>query len=356
MNNSFFQLERWPRWFRRTLIALSCVVALVVSSGAWVLYTNDFDYREQRVTIAGPDHPLEGMLTLPKTGHGPYGLVVFVHGDGPADATGDSFYKPIWESFAKAGYASLSWNKPGINGAPGNWLNQSMEDRSAEVNAAIDWARKRSDIDPRRIGGWGVSQAGWVLPVSAAQRPDMQFIVLVGVAINWLRQGEYNLRADLAARRAPQSELEKALARRNRANQLLRDSASYEQYVAAHLDASPMSSDRWGFVTRNYQSDIRATLPKIKVPVLLELGEGDLNVDVSETDRVYRELVSPNLLTVQKYPHASHNIVKEDLENNSNSLKTYAVALFAPRQIYAPGYLDNLQRYVRQLSATEGGR
>lgn len=338
------------------MIALGCVVALLVSGGTWVLYANDFAYRQERVTIPGPQQPLEGVLTLPKTGDGPFGLVVFVHGDGPADATRDSFYKPIWESFARAGYASLSWNKPGIEGAPGNWLNQSMQDRAAEVTTAIDWARKRSDIDPRRIGGWGVSQAGWVLPEAAVQRPDMQFIILVGVAINWLRQGEYNLRADLALRHAPQSELDEALARRNRTNHLLDDNASYEQYVATHLDSSPMSPDRWGFIARNYQADISATLPKIKVPVLLELGEGDVNVDVTETERVYRELVSPNLLTVQKYPHASHNIVKEDLENNGDSPKTLGVALFAPRQLYAPGYLDNLQRYVRQLPATEGAR
>ncbi|OBC12038.1 hydrolase [Mycobacterium sp. 852013-50091_SCH5140682] len=336
---------------RLTLIALACVLALLVSAGSWVLYVNNFAIREQRVTIPGPGQPLDGLLALPKTGSGPFGLVVFVHGDGPADATRDSFYRPIWESLARAGYASLSWNKPGIDGAPGNWLAQSMADRTAEVTAAIDWARSRPDIDPHRIGGWGISQGGWVLPEAAVQRPDMQFVILVGAAINWLRQGEYNLRADMRVRKASQSDLTEALARRDRTNQLLRDHASYEQYVAAHIDSSPMSADRWGFVARNYLSDVSATLPHIKVPVLLELGEGDLNVDVAETERVYRQLVRPDLLTVQTYPHASHNIVKDDLDNNSVSLKSYAVALFAPRQLYAPGYLDNLRQYVEQLPA-----
>ncbi|MUL82267.1 MULTISPECIES: S9 family peptidase [unclassified Mycolicibacterium] len=357
MFDSFASIRLWPKWLRRTLTALGCVVALVVSAGAWVVYVNDFAFREQRVTIPGPAQPLEGVLALPKTGNGPFGLVVFVHGDGPADASRDSFYKPIWESFAKAGYASLSWNKPGIDGAPGNWLKQSMHDRAAEVNAAIDWARGRSDIDPQRIGGWGISQGGWVLPEAAVQRTDMQFIILVGVAINWQRQGEYNLRAELAARQAPQSELADALTHRSRINQLLRANADYEQYLAARIDSTPMSPDRWEFISRNYLADISATLPQIKIPVLLELGMSDLNVDVIETERVYRKLVRPNLLTVQTYPHASHSIVKEDLDgNNSDSLKSYAVALFAPRQLYAPGYLDDLRRYVQQLPTTKDAR
>ncbi|MEU1923730.1 hypothetical protein ACWEV9_35290, partial [Streptomyces albogriseolus] len=30
------------------------------------------------------------------------------------DATHDDGYKPMWEANAKAGYASLSWDKPGV--------------------------------------------------------------------------------------------------------------------------------------------------------------------------------------------------------------------------------------------------
>ncbi|SEB24549.1 hypothetical protein SAMN04488580_11437 [Mycobacterium sp. 283mftsu] len=356
MSDSSTTGRRLPAWVRRALIALGCVVAVVLSAGGWVLYANDFAIREQRVTIPAPAQPLDGVLVLPKTGKGPFGLVVFVHGDGPADASRDAFYRPIWESFAKAGYASLSWNKPGVGGAPGNWLNQSMADRAAETSAAIDWARTRPDIDPHRVGIWGISQGGWVAPEVAVRKPDLQFVILVGPAINWMRQGEYNLRAELKARAAPQSELAAALARRERTNQLLRTGATYHEYRTAGIDAPPMSADRWGFVARNYRADVSATLPHLTVPVLLELGEGDRNVDVAETERVYRELVHRDLLTVQTYPHASHSLAKEDLENNPNSVKAYVMGTFAPRQIYAPSYLDNLRRYVQELPAAKEAR
>lgn len=340
MFNSFL-----PRWAKPLLIAIACVIALVLGSGSWIVYANNFAIREERLTIPGSVQPLHATLALPTQGDGPFGLVVFVHGDGPANSTGRDFYKPIWESFAKAGYASLSWNKPGIDGAAGNWLDQSMHDRAAEAEAAIDWARSRGDIDPRRIGMWGISQGGWVVPEVAAHRPDLQFAILVGVAVNWLRQGEFNLIADMRHRGASDSEINAAIERRNAGLTALRDHATYDRYVAAQKDPEPMSVDRWNFIRKNYLADVTGMLSRVKVPVLLELGDEDLNVDVNETERIYRQLLPPQQLTVQRYPHASHNIVKAALDNDQNWRSTL-VALFAPRALYAPGYLENMRNYV----------
>lgn len=333
------------RTTRRLLIAAACVIALILGAGGWIVCVNDFAIREEQLTIPGSVQPLHATLALPKGGNGPFGLVVFIHGDGPADATRNGFYKPIWESFAKAGYASLSWNKPGIDGAAGNWLDQSMHDRATEAEAAIRWARGRGDIDPRRIGMWGISQGGWVVPEVAAHAPDLQFVILVGAAVNWLRQGEFHTRAVMQHHGASESDITAALDRHNATLQPLRGNASYAQYLAAQTDPKPMSADRWNFVRKNYLADVTGMLPQVKVPVLLALGDEDLNVDVNETERIYRQLLPPQQLTVQRYPHASHNIVKAALDNDQNWRSTL-VALFAPRSLYAPGYLENMRNYV----------
>ncbi|MGC7217611.1 alpha/beta hydrolase family protein [Mycobacteroides abscessus] len=327
------------------LIAAACVIALILGAGGWIVCVNDFAIREEQLTIPGSVQPLHATLALPKGGNGPFGLVVFIHGDGPADATRNGFYKPIWESFAKAGYASLSWNKPGIDGAAGNWLDQSMHDRATEAEAAIRWARGRGDIDPRRIGMWGISQGGWVVPEVAAHAPDLQFVILVGAAVNWLRQGEFHTRAVMQHHGASESDITAALDRHNATLQPLRGNANYAQYLAAQTDPKPMSADRWNFVRKNYLADVTGMLPQVKVPVLLALGDEDLNVDVNETERIYRQLLPPQQLTVQRYPHASHNIVKAALDNDQNWRSTL-VALFAPRSLYAPGYLENMRNYV----------
>ncbi len=325
------------------VIAVCCLVAAAL--GGVVLYQNDFDIAEVRVEIPGSAQSLDAILALPTRGEKPYGLVVFVHGDGPADASRDSFYRPLWESFARAGYASVSWNKPGVQGAQGNWLHQSMHDRAVETEAVLTWARGRGDIDPRRIGLWGISQAGWVLPEVAVNHPELQFMILVGPAINWLRQGEYNLLAELRAQGAGDAEIAAALHRRAESVRLLRAGADYGRYVASGIDDPPMSADRWGFVRTNYTSDVTPQLAEIKIPVLLMLGAEDRNVDVAETERVYRAQVPPNLLTVQTFPDASHSIAKAPLDHHQG-VRSFLVAVFAPRSLYALGYLDTLRRFV----------
>lgn len=50
---------------------------------------------------------LSGILARPiEAEH--FGVVVFVHGDGPVTADHDGGYRPIWAALARAGYASLS--------------------------------------------------------------------------------------------------------------------------------------------------------------------------------------------------------------------------------------------------------
>ncbi|WP_031170170.1 alpha/beta hydrolase family protein [Streptosporangium roseum] len=335
------------RWVKRLWISLACVFVLVAGLGVWVVVQNDFAVREVQVTIPGPKQPLKAVLALPTEGEGRRGLVVFAHGDGEADASRDGFYRPIWEAFARAGYASLSWNKPGIDGAPGNWLHQSMSDRSAEVEAALDWAKRQPEIDPNRLGLWGISQGGWVLPKVAGARTDLRFTILVGAAVNWLRQGEYNLRAQLHDQGAPDGKLDTELRRRAAQIRLLEEGVGYDEYLASGLDNPPMSKDRWGFVLQNFRADVTAQLPKVRTPTLLVLGERDRNVDVKETEAAYRAGLPRDLLTVERLRNGSHNAVKYELDN-PDSLWAVITAVAAPRSLYVPGYLDMLTEYVKK--------
>src|SRR4051812_34282170 len=99
--------------------AVWCFVpVLVVAAGlvGVVLWQNTSDMEEERVSIRHGGHTLNGVLATPRDGRKQHGLVVYVHGDGPVSATHDDGYKPMWEANAKAGYASLSWDKPGVAG------------------------------------------------------------------------------------------------------------------------------------------------------------------------------------------------------------------------------------------------
>ncbi|WP_459648053.1 alpha/beta hydrolase family protein [Kitasatospora sp. Ki12] len=333
------------RWLWGSLLS---VVLLVAGAGGWVVYQNEYDLTEERVTITGGKQPLQGVLARPTGGRGPYGLVVFVHGDGPTDATHDTFYRPIWEAMAAAGYATLSWDKPGVNHAPGNWLDQSIQDRADETVAAIAWARTQPGIDPTRIGLWGASQAGWVMPKAARQSPDVTFVIAVAPALNWLRQGRYNLLAELRARHASPEETAAAVARSDRNLAALQASGTFEQYRAAGGDTDGLTPERWAFDKRNHRSDATEDLTALRVPVQLVLGGQDVNVDSDETEAGYRRLLTaPGQLTVERFQDATHNIVPKDVEDSE--LRSTFLAIAAPRSLFTPGYLDGMRRFLTSL-------
>jgi len=118
---------------------------------------------------------LSGILARPIAPE-QFGVVVFVHGDGPVTADHDGGYRPIWAALARAGYASLSWDKPGVGRSSGSWLSQSMADRADEVGHAIDEISRDPRIDNQRVALFGASQAGWVLPLVAAQHAP-EFVI-----------------------------------------------------------------------------------------------------------------------------------------------------------------------------------
>ena len=345
------------------IAAVALVVVLALSLGVRIAVSNTFAFDEQRVSIpvtdavaAGGTTPdahtggrLDGVLTTPKGSSRRHGLVVFVHGDGAATASRDDAYRPIWEALSRAGYATLSWDMAGVDGAPGNWLDQSLADRGAEVAAALDWARTRPEIDPSRMGAWGVSQGGWVLPPIAAKRPDLRFLILVGAAVNWLRQGVYHTLAGL--RGASEEQKRAALDDRAKSIALLERGASYPEYLAAKVDDKPMTEDRYGFVLRNFRADVTPDLGRIAVPTLLLLGDADRNVDTAETARVYTAGMRPGLLTERTFHGATHSLTRDDIEYRSDDPRVIAGAVLAPREIYAPGYLDALTDFAARQAA-----
>ncbi|MFF4179037.1 alpha/beta hydrolase family protein [Streptomyces sp. NPDC001750] len=231
---------------------------------------------------------------------------------------------------------------------------------SAGTLAAVAWARARPDIDGRRIGLWGASQAGWVMPKVAARDAGLRFVIAVAPAIDWQRQGRYNLLAELRRDGASDEERAAALHRRETTLRLLRSGASVEEYRDAMRNAEGsrnreasgsdegMTADRWQFIAKNYTSDASADLRAMRgTPVLLVLGGHDTNVDIAETERTYRAILPPGTLEVRKFPDATHSLVRHDIERSETALTL--TALFAPRALFADGVLTGQRRFLERL-------
>lgn len=346
MDNSIVQRRRGA------FVAVIVLMVLTISAAVVAVAGNNFAIDERRVRIDTGDGMLDAVLATPQDRDEPTGLVVFEHGDGPVDATSGGFYRPIWEDLARTGYASLSWDKPGIGGSTGDWLDQSLADRAAEVEAAMDWAAAQPGVDPERIGLWGASQGGWVVPAVAAQREDVRFTILVSPAVNWLRQGRYNLLASLDHEDATSTERARAIEISDHTLRLLAEGADYQRYRTATIDPEPMTEARWGFVSRNYTADATADLRTIAgrdVPTLLVLADGDLNVDADETEQVYREILKR--LEVQRFTGARHSLARSIVEDNE--VIGLLTSVFVPRHVFAPGYTAAQRDFLHRLENTE---
>ncbi|WP_029159443.1 alpha/beta hydrolase [Clostridium scatologenes] len=328
------------------------LIGIVIGVGVFVilciviiLYQNTFHMTVNSVQIQTSKGILKGNLVLPENSKDKVGLVVFIHGDGPADASYNDQYKPLWEKLAKQGYASLSWSKPGIGGSDGNWLLQSMDDRAQEANEVIEWAKKLPEINDRKIGLWGASQAGWVIPKIVKLNKNIAFNILVAPAINWIDQGKYNTLKELEREGATKDTIKIKEKEFDKELELLNRDASYKEYVDMVETKKSVSEDRWTFIKKNYKADATEDLRNFYSPVKLFLGGKDINVDSENTKEVYEKEVSSKLLNVTVIPTTDHFMLKASLVNSK--VKTFFVGLFAPRQLADKKYYKEIQEFLK---------
>jgi pimeloyl-ACP methyl ester carboxylesterase len=119
-------------------------------------------------------------LTLPP-GAGPFPAAAMVHGSGPR--TRDEF--DVWTAYlALNGVAVLADDKRGIGESGGPYPGDEASDINIDLFARDAQAEVRflaalPQIDPKRVGLFGDSQAGWIAALAAAREPAVRWAVFV---------------------------------------------------------------------------------------------------------------------------------------------------------------------------------
>lgn len=175
---------------------MRCLFLLVALSLATSCAGHAQKYQKEEIAFHSGSFKVVGDLRLPE-GSGPHPVVLFVHGDGPNNRTSGVTYPPIMERMLLAGYATFAWDKPGTGESTGR-IDRSrlQEQRTQIVLDAIAAVKKRSDIDHQRIGLWGISQAGYIMPRVLAVSKDVAFMIAVSCPGEaGVEQGAYLLTA-----------------------------------------------------------------------------------------------------------------------------------------------------------------
>jgi pimeloyl-ACP methyl ester carboxylesterase len=118
-------------------------------------------------------------LTLP-SGAGPFPAVAMVHGSGPS--TRDEF-DVFTAYFALHGIAVLADDKRGVGESRGSYPGDHATAATIDVLAGdaqgeVRFLARLPRIDPSRVGLFGDSQAGWIVPLAASREPAVRWALL----------------------------------------------------------------------------------------------------------------------------------------------------------------------------------
>jgi uncharacterized protein len=260
-------------------------------------------YRAEDVTVPTLEgHTLAGTLTLPHEGTR-FPAVVMITGSGPQErdeaipmVPGYRPFREIADTLSRRGIAVLRLDDRGTGASTGDFAAATSEDFARDIRAALEFLRRRPDIDTRRLGLVGHSEGGLIAPMIAAADPRIAAIVLIaGPAFTGRRVLEYQTR--------------QGLDRMGGLSREVRDSLFAESM--ARLE-SPEGLNAW--MRFFIQYDPLPTARRVStVPVLILNGETDRQVTADQAEvlaAAFREAGNRDV-TVRVFPEVNHLMLRD---------------------------------------------
>jgi len=302
----------------------------------------------EEVLFKHKKHTLSGYYLEPTNGEPAKAVLLFVHGDGPMTYDADGYYSILWEPLRKKGYAIFSWDKPGIGGSSGSWLDQSMVERQSEVLAAVDFVQSQYGFSHQKTGLIGFSQAGWVMPALAGKKSKLSFMIGVGFAKNWIEQGEYHTKVRLQLEGKNQDQINLALDANAKANTLLNRQLAYSEYGKITGENS-MEKERYQFVLKNFMADASLDYSKIEIPSLFVWGDKDKNVNAIKEFGWWQSQANQHVET-KLIKNATHGMLDPELfDGQSFGLTHWIKLMWLEQEAFALDFLPTIIMWLEEL-------
>lgn len=143
-----------------------------------------FNYKSEDIEYFNNDKSVKyaGTITIPP-GKGPFPAAILITGSGQHNRDEEfSGHKPfavIADHLTKEGFIILRVDDRGIGGTTGELKAATAADFAKDVMAGMDYLKKRSEVDVKKLGLIGHSEGGMIATMIAAERKDVDFIVLL---------------------------------------------------------------------------------------------------------------------------------------------------------------------------------
>jgi dipeptidyl aminopeptidase/acylaminoacyl peptidase len=233
------------------------------------------DHAEIAVQYRCEGASIAGTLYLPKGGGG-HPALVWVPGAG-ADSRlrWGTFLQP----FIDAGLAVASFDKRGVGESggkccPGDTGHFNL--LTADAVGSVSAVRRAPGVDPRRVGMFGASAAGWIVPRAAVHSGRVAFVVLAAPGIVTFGQEH-----------------------------------RYEQLTGGYRSDKPFPSKEE--IAKNLGApsgfDVVPYLRQMDVPTLWLLGGRDQEIPLDESLAILKRLQAAGKhYTIHVYPKANHGL------------------------------------------------
>lgn len=281
----------------RALYGVPLVALFVVACAARAELAAAPAPRSEEISFRSGPVLLAGTLHLP-AGPGRHPALVALHS--ASGGTRDFHaYAHLATELPGAGFAVLLFDRRGAGRSGGDAGSATFEDLAADALAAVSFLETRAEIDPARIGVWGVSQGGWLGPLAASHSKDVAFVVSVsGPGVSPARQMAYAAATALQVAHQTPEVVERALAVRSVVDDYYRGRVTREiaEQAVAGIRAEPWfgqvylpgggrlpddpAHTKW-FAEMDY--DPLRAVERVHVPIAFFFAENDSWVPVEES-------------------------------------------------------------------------
>jgi dienelactone hydrolase len=293
-----------PRLTAATLVlVLGGSVGAACTSGADRPPANP-GIREEAVAFRNGDVTLAGTAVL-AAGRGRHPAVLLFHGSGPEPR---NLAMARW--WAAQGVTALTYDKRGVGESTGDFRTVPFMTLHLDGLAGVAWLKARPDVDPARIGVWGLSQGGWLGPLAAAHSSDIAFVVAVsGPGVSPGEQMVFYYASQLRLAGVPDGDVAEATAVRRQvwtaastgrglaaartrleALQAATTSPDVRRQLADLRPALDGASRAW--ITEEMPYDPVPALQHLTVPSLFLFGTADVLVPVDRSVAIIRQTLT----------------------------------------------------------------
>lgn len=137
-------------------------------------------YSIEKLTIKSKDVNLSAEIFKPKTNK-LHPALVLLHGSSTNLKKQYYFYA---DYFANLGFEVMIFDKRGNGESTGNNVTSTYENLAEDVIACLESLKNRQTVDKGKIGLWGISQGGMLLPFIASKTEIPSFLIAVSPEVN----------------------------------------------------------------------------------------------------------------------------------------------------------------------------